>query len=164
MLAQDVERLAHSAYPKAPESFRATIACDQFIDALQDVDMQVAVRQGRPENIQQALASALEYESIKRAVSPGPTYAARKTHVEESGQQRQNNDLLEQILRRLEQLESQPRPTAPMRRSPDADRNARAGPVTGPCWNCDQMGHLRRDCRRPKRANSTWKSRNSGNE
>ena len=42
MLAQDVERLAHCTYPRAPESFRATIVCDQFIDALQDDDMQVA--------------------------------------------------------------------------------------------------------------------------
>ena len=57
--------------PRAPEGFLATIICDQFIDALQDVDIQIAVRQGRPESIQQALASALEYESIRRAAHVG---------------------------------------------------------------------------------------------
>ena len=158
-LAQDVERLAHCAYPRAPEGFRATIVCDQFIDALQDVDMQVAVRQGRPESIQQALASALEYESIRRAASAVPTVAARKTHVQNVEHGLQEN-VMEQILRRIEELEAQ-QARFPPRRSNNPDRGNRAPTTAGPCWNCDQMGHLRRDCRKQKRAYPAGESRNS---
>ena len=159
MLAQDVERLAHCAYPRAPEGFRATIICDQFIDALQDVDMQIAVRQGRPANIQQALASALEYESIKRAASAGSSFSARKTHVPPTGQNHLQEDMLQQILRRIEELEDHRTPASSSRLSSN-NRGNRA--ASGPCWNCDQMGHLRRDCRKPKRAGPGWESRSSG--
>lgn len=50
------------------------LAKDQFIDALQDEDTKLRIRQLRPETLQQALESALELESYylagrqKRAV------------------------------------------------------------------------------------------------
>ena len=109
---------------------------------------------------QQALASALEYESIMRAAAPGPTHTARKSYVKQTGQQG-SEDLLEQILHRLEQLEAQSQPTPPARKPADNGRSLQTFSSLGPCWNCDQMGHIRRYCRKPKRGNTPGESRHS---
>lgn len=62
-LPEDVERLARLAYPDAADSMILTLAKDQFIDALEDEDTRLRIRQLRPENLQRALETALEMES-----------------------------------------------------------------------------------------------------
>ena len=69
-LADEIERLAFLAYPSAPADYRAVMTCDHFIDALADSELQIAVRQSRPCSLSDALASALEIESIRRANNP----------------------------------------------------------------------------------------------
>ena len=70
VLAQDVERLAYLAYPSVPAEFRGILIRDQFIDALDDAELKIAIRQNRPLTPKDALACALEMESIRRSLNP----------------------------------------------------------------------------------------------
>ena len=58
-----MERLTRLAYPDAVEEMIIVLAKDQFIDALQDEDMRLRIRQSRPVNLWQALETAQELES-----------------------------------------------------------------------------------------------------
>ena len=66
-LAEDVERLTRLAYPNAAEEMITTLSRDQFVDALQDEDTKLRVRQLRPQTLQRALEVALELESYRLA-------------------------------------------------------------------------------------------------
>ena len=50
-LAEDMERLTRLAYPDAVEEMIIVLATDQFIDALQDEDMRLWIRQSRSVNL-----------------------------------------------------------------------------------------------------------------
>ena len=163
-LALDVEHLAYLAYPGAPTEFRATIACDQFIDALEDTDMQMAVRQAKPSRLRDALGNALEYESLRRSLKTqwrqgqNSGFSNRQASVETPVAQQSMNDKLDAILTRIQQLESsRPRQTA---NRPDDRRQT----GLGPCWNCNRMGHIRRHCREPSRMSTSGASSRQGNE
>ena len=66
-LAESIETLARAAYPDASPDFLDTIAKDNFIDALQDDDMGLKIRQARPKSLQAALENALELEYFQLA-------------------------------------------------------------------------------------------------
>ena len=66
-LAEDIERLARLAYPTAPSTMLELLAKDQFIDALQDGDMRLRLRQAHPKNLREALQLALELEGFQLA-------------------------------------------------------------------------------------------------
>ena len=66
-LAESVEILTRVAYPDASVELQDTIARDNFIDALQDDDMRLKIRQARPKSLQSALENALELESFQMA-------------------------------------------------------------------------------------------------
>ena len=59
-----LSRLAISAYPRMSQKDREEIVIDQFINGLPFWDLQKHVKFGKPENIDQALALATEYESF----------------------------------------------------------------------------------------------------
>ena len=157
-LALDVERLAHLAYPDAPPDFRATIACDQFIDALEDTDMQMTVRQAMPSSL---LAAALEYESPRRSLKSSHNrqssgFGNRQASVETPSPSNLETKL-DAILSRIQQLES-------ANRKPAGRVDSRKQAGLGPCWNCNKMGHVRRDCRLPSRMSTSGTSSGQGNE
>ncbi|KAG0715491.1 hypothetical protein GWK47_011819 [Chionoecetes opilio] len=63
-LAHELESLVRRAYPKAPEEMVVVLARDHFVDALIDQRLQIYVKQAHPEDVQVALARALEFESF----------------------------------------------------------------------------------------------------
>ena len=66
-LGQDVRRLANHAYPTAPNEVRETLAKEQFIDALIDVDMWLRIKQARLVNLNYAVRHAVELEAFNKA-------------------------------------------------------------------------------------------------
>ena len=64
-LAEDVECLARFAYPEAADDMLEVFVKDQFLDALQDEDVRLRIRQNRPASLSQALEQALELESYQ---------------------------------------------------------------------------------------------------
>ena len=68
-LAEDVERLTRCSYPDAAADMIEVLAKDQFIDALQDEEMRLRLRQ------RQALEMSLELESFELASRHRPRMA-----------------------------------------------------------------------------------------
>ena len=62
-LHQDVRRLMALAYPNLEHSSRETLACDYFIDALDDADFALKVRERMPVTLDDALRYALQLEA-----------------------------------------------------------------------------------------------------
>ena len=63
-LATSIMKLTHQAYPKAQLSLLDTLAVDYFIDALDDPDIRLRLRQSQPESITQAETLAIRLESF----------------------------------------------------------------------------------------------------
>ena len=156
-LAQDIEKLAHYAYPNADATFRATMACDQLIYTLQDVSMQIAAMQARPIDLQLALAAALEFESIRHATGP----ASRNVPTEHGCCARQgqvtpqittDQELLQKIMHRIERLETSSSSRGGRKHpgTPEPGERTTSSSDQGPCWNCNKMGHIQRNCRKPR--------------
>lgn len=126
-LAQDLEHLMRKAYPRASEETATLLMRDQFIDALEDAQSQIYVKQAHVANLQEALARALEFESFVK------TSAGRSRTDSERNQRYRRS------------------------RAKDGPGRSRARPFRGACWNCKETGHRKQDCRRspaPARSHS----------
>ena len=89
---------------------------DQFADALQDAQLQVYVKQAHVDNLQDALARALEFESFMKTSAISA--------------------------RRYERADVQPRRSQVRGRV----KKRRGGQFGGSCWGCGREGHRRQDC------------------
>ena len=62
-LHQDIRRLMALAHPKLQEEAREAIACDYFVDALDDAEFALKVRERAPPTLDEALRVALQLEA-----------------------------------------------------------------------------------------------------
>lgn len=156
-LAQDIERLAFLAYPSAPAEFRGILIRDQFIDALDDTELKISIRQTRPPALKDALSCALEMESIRRSVKPADTAGGGtsgfKTRVANTGTENTSHEsILHQIVQTLERIERRQRSTGERTGSADEGSGGDRRRRDMSCWNCGRRGHLQRNCRLPIRS------------
>lgn len=83
-LAEDVERLTRLAYPDATaQPMWDLLAKDRFIDALQEEELRLRLRQARPATLRDALHLALELESCQIASKRRTTSSVRSANLEE---------------------------------------------------------------------------------
>ena len=66
-LGQAIRRLANLAYPTTQTEIRETLSKDQFVDALQDSEMRIRIKQARPKYVNDAIQLAVELEAYNRA-------------------------------------------------------------------------------------------------
>ncbi|CAC5390253.1 unnamed protein product [Mytilus coruscus] len=59
-LGQAIRRLVNKAYPNAPSDVKDTLAREQFLDSLVDLEMRIRIKQFRPENLNQTICLATE--------------------------------------------------------------------------------------------------------
>ena len=165
-LARDIEKLVFQAYPDAPTELRDSLACDQFLDALGDADLQIAVRQARPSCLQDAFTGAMQIEAIRRSVKVDHTsshsssgFASRQAHGDvdstkdgAKGDFGQRLRAIEQSLRMMEMREKPGNPSP------------RPGLGEGvQCWSCGQRGHVRRFCTQRRMSQKQGAADRSGN-
>jgi len=136
-LAQELETLVRHAYPAAAEDMVTVLTRDYFVDALQDRELQLYIKQAHPEDVQVALARALELEAflrtsvlgaaleVPRKFYPNREFRARRTQVGES----------------------------PVEQSGATQRVSLTG-FQGICWRCGKKGHRRSDCPRGRQTRS----------
>ena len=175
-LAQEIERLVALAYPAATIVLRDSLSCDHFLDALDDADLHIAVRQGHPASLPQALASAVEIESIRGAAgliphSSSPGAVVRQGQgprvsggrdVDEHKESGVTAEVLTQILRTLNDLQ---RSLAESARGSGSRRSTATGRQSeGLCWECGKEGHFRRQCPRLRSQTGSATARKQGNE
>ena len=66
-LSQAITRLVLRAYPQATVELQKIMAMDYFIDALQDGDIRLRLKQGKPTSISEAVNMAIELEAFQLA-------------------------------------------------------------------------------------------------
>ncbi|MPC59679.1 hypothetical protein E2C01_053705 [Portunus trituberculatus] len=74
LLAQDVEALVRGAYSMATEDTVDMLAKDCFVDTLQNRHLQIHVNQVAHRNVQETLALAAEFETLRVSSSSVPSH------------------------------------------------------------------------------------------
>ena len=77
-LAHDIRKLVRDANPLVPANIREAMAKDSFLDALNDRDLELAVFQGQPKTLQDALKVAMEMEAFHKSHGKGVTLRSCK--------------------------------------------------------------------------------------
>lgn len=162
-LVESVESLTRTAYPDATPELQDVLARDNFIDALQEDDLRLRIRQARPQSLQAALETALELESFQLASRHrnrwlrGSSWNVRKVDEENPNAQLPSNEgntkferLEAMINQLLQEIKKRPQRRFYERRQSPADSSGNSPPPSPKCWTCNKPGHLARGC--PDRA------------
>ena len=156
-VAYDVKRLGTLAYPGAPAEFLDRLIRDQFVEALNDPDMQIPVMQTNPATLHDALTCAQRIEALKKSYGrkgtpfSGNTGFKVRTAVADAGGQTPTLDAISERLGRLEQSVAA-----------GISRQTRAGPPAAAaqrnpgtlCWHCGKPGHIQRNCMQRQKISS----------
>jgi len=159
-LGRDIIRLTRLAYPTADQSTRETIGISSFLDALQGpaLEIRLAVSQGHPTTVLEAVALAMEVDAIMQA-DHHKKVPVKRDYAHDGGDpltlrlDRITSALegLERKVRGLQTEKSKPQEGAKSRKetpvSPPAPKDR---PETRSCYNCGKTGHLIKNCRLPK--------------
>ena len=101
-LATSIMKLTRQAYPKAQLSLLDTLAVDYFIDALDDPDIRLRLRQSQPESITQAETLAIRLETFKAADKVKHRTVCSTSEHSDSGISEDKSDVEKHILPVLE--------------------------------------------------------------
>jgi len=162
-LHQDIRRFMALAFDDVESKAREKLACDYFINALNDADLAMKVRERNPKTLDDALYAAEQIEVWLKDT--------QRMKQEEKPQQRNknvrsavaNNDeivdrLKDYIDRSLQPLLAKSN-VAEVTKSAQATLATKTDPLPASnanrterrCYNCDEAGHLARHCPKPRR-------------
>jgi len=163
------------AHPMLQHDARETIACDYYIDALNDAEFALKVRERVPTSLDEALRISLQLEAwIKDAkhtrhdVSAKPKVRGANTaesdHKQLDDHLSRLEDDMNRVLSELKEMnqmkqatstgtvkahpavsEGKPNPGSPRLGTHQGFRHSKVV-----CWGYGQVGHVQRDCTHPK--------------
>ncbi|MES9884746.1 MAG: hypothetical protein ABW185_28200 [Sedimenticola sp.] len=155
-LAQDIKRLTRMSYPQASPEIREQLAKEGFLDALCDTDLEWAVHQGKPNAVDEAVCLALEFEAFqdgrKKRVNFKPNKPVVRAQCEAPTAVNRQEDVLKDILKRINQLESTKTPKS-------EDTRVRVQEGRRKCTYCNRDGHIVEDCFTKARDERNYKGR-----
>lgn len=157
-LASSLRRLVSRAYPEAVLDLQDSLAKDQFIDALEDREIRMKLRESGPKTLDEAVSRALQIEAMYEAESRRGK--GRSVRVVQESSKNENSELLElikqntaamnQMVNFVQQQQQQQQPSS------EPKRNGRGlGPKAGRardlrfrlCFKCHKKGHFMADCK-----------------
>ena len=151
----DLRRLADKAFPALQIEAREELALSRYLDQLYPSQISFAVKQRRPRNLHEAVSSTIELESYlpKEQATVQLVNDGNDTQPPMPVQavQQQLLGAIQQLVERVERLETRPPPSRnreqrmiPPRR-PQAQARGRQGqPIV--CYRCGKEGHYARGC------------------
>jgi len=163
-LHSDIRRLAALAFPELDHKARESIACDYFIDALDDSDFALKVRERSPADLDSALRIALQLEVWIKGVDQlrheQPKVAERKSRevTQTESLMRTNKALRKQVAELEDQIakatlerqtfsSAEDSVTKPVETATRYDRTNNKKPNTMmrtkdfACWGCGDPSH-----------------------
>ena len=171
-LVQEISRLTRKAFPKADEDTRDYMAVSSFITALSDEAQELFVYQKDPKKIEEAGRAAMAYETFQASHrnQEGPP-ALRGMQGTSPSTIPPLDQILPQtidfLLSQLMNLKTGTQDDGTQDTAPQysgnygqqrGDYGQQTGgprwqgrPPRGPCFNCGETGHWRRDCSKPRR-------------
>jgi hypothetical protein len=160
-LAREIQCKARLAYPEAGITTLESLMRSHFCNSLTNREMKISVSQGHPRTLNQALALAVEYESIIQAdesrMAP-PQKKTRKSGTDESDARPETTaaaatgvDSLKGVVEQLASLmqnfrQQQHNPTEQPRESPGGRESRRRPRGDRRCFICNKPGHFAVNC------------------
>lgn len=153
--AEDIKGLVDQAYPSFSEEAKERLAVNHYLQQLSPPQVAFSVRQKRPSNIDDAVATTLEMESYLLETLSTSTVAgvevSEDTAVATVHTQVALTSLVEKLIEKLEQLENRGVSRSPppvLRREPRREaREREPNSFQGKCWHCGRRGHRASECR-----------------
>ena len=163
-LANRIRHLSCVAYPTVDVKFRDELSQDQFLDALDDKEFRLKIRQLRPKSLDEAVTFASEIEAMEQAEDRKQARVVRATDFPPAAEvsainNEQTNRVLERSLQIIEQntavmkeMLSAMKITGNVARGgggdwaydrPRQNRKTRSGSA---CYNCGKIGHFIANC------------------
>lgn len=180
-LAADIRSMSSLAYQDLSPDTQERFAVQHFIDAIKDQDDRLRLRRDKPRTMDEALSLACELEAFRLLDGDWPRSFSKVRSVDEverepdlfkaqfemlrsdlqAQQQRQETQqvALQQLVQQIQQLsQSMSLNTSGNQQRPPAPRYSSRN---GPCWDCKEFGHYRRNC--PARKSHEEDNLGSGN-
>ena len=158
-LGQDIRRLANLAYPTAPNDVRETLAKEQFIDALIDVDMRLRIKQARPVNLNDAVRHAVELEAFNKAeIKKTEAQGFLRVASESPDNSKKLDETLKFMQNTLSDLQKEMKSLKAQNQTRKGyQSNSRQYNREIKCFACGKTGHMKRNCpEKPKVQNREY--------
>ena len=147
----DLQRLVNRAFTQASYLDRQEHLVDQFMHGLKDEKMQEHVIFHHPQNINEAIQLATEYESWQgrktKAVQKPMVMAAKVNTEGNSAAMEETKQLVGTVEKLVDKFEGLATVLSKMNTS---DQRGRRDWSKVECYNCHQKGHIARNCQVPK--------------
>ena len=180
-LAADIRSMSTLAYQDLSPDTQERFAVQHFIDAIKDQDDRLRLRRDKPSTMDEALSLACELEAFRLLDGDWRRSSSKVRSVDEVGrepdlfraqldmlrsdiqmqQQRQETqqNALQELVQQIQQLSQTMSLNTSGSQHPPTD--SRYSNRNGPCWDCKEFGHYRRNC--PRRKSHDRVNADSGN-
>jgi len=168
-LSGSLRRMVRKAYPEAADGLQDSLARDQFIDALEDREMRLKLRESGPKTLDEVVSRALQTEAMYEAESRRSK--SRSVRLVQEQPQEDKNELVELIKQNtatmnqmvaVVQQQQQQQPSTSKRN--EQKQNGRGlGPNASRardlrlrlCFKCHKKGHFMADCKQAPSGNGS---------
>ena len=175
-LSQAIRRLVTRAYPSAPMSLKETLSIENFIDALNDMETRLRLKQSKLLTLDETVRMAIELEAFQQAENekfPGKNKKfVHSTKPSENLDHKQLTEKIENLEKQLQKLLEQS--------NNEVRKHQQNGSVKSSnkkfkkrtpfnldeidCWNCGKLGHFQANCPEGKQSKSKSTNANQNQE
>ena len=152
-LSREIARLVRMAYPRADQATREQIAINAFTDSFPGpaIEIRLHLIRGQPQTLQEAVALAMEVDSVLE--SSKPQTVARRGVQMVTGSPEEDPELeltesqkqLKTMAEALSSLEAKFKSWEKSQKKPQRSKKDIK------CFNCGKKGHFQRECRAPRK-------------
>ena len=150
-LGQQIRTLVAQAYPGANPEVLEVLGRDFFIDAIDDPDIRWRIYQTKPENLDGAICTAVEFQAYKTAEKQrlgGKRFVRDIAAMEGTST---SADFKESVIKKLEERINELQKQLQLSKSKtkfggyQKGYNRKENPSLR-CWNCGEAGHVKYNC------------------
>ena len=151
-LGQQIRALVAQVYPGANAEVLDVLGRDHFIDTIDDPDIFWRIYQAKPENLDGAICTAVEFEAYKAAekqrVSSKRFIRDISSHTKNLAAQdaQEEESLLAKLQKQIADLQKQLQASRGKENTghKNGKQQGQRPPVR--CWNCGEAGHVQYNC------------------
>lgn len=151
-LASSLRRLVGKAYPEAVADLQDSLAKDQFIDALEDREIRMKIRESGPKTLDEAVSRALQIEAMYEAESRRS--GGRSVRLVQEPPSEQKSELVELIKKNTAAVNQMVQFVQKQQTETSNERKQHGrglGPTTKDrrerrCFRCHKKGHFIAEC------------------